>query len=380
MKNNNGVVYISHGKESSPWGTKMIALADVAKARGFEVVIPDYSDLSDPDERVERLVGLINRAGSAPTVLAGSSMGGYVSTVASSVIKPAGLFLLAPAFYLAGYKEQAPMPDSARTFVIHGWHDDAVPVENSISFARKFDAELLLLNSNHRLIDQLPCIEKVFASFLDEVLSLTKISTCESGRLSWKQIVNPVTDQIDVNEGSMDACLHWLQRVWNRLEVQGLTAYGSNGEKLAVITRLVVLVDFFREFSWGTGRGYSWDEYAENEPEPRGIRFLNSAFPGWESCVDDGQVAEFFPASDNLRQILARATKEVCRAIQAEFGSVEWITKTLLATLEHEWHGIDSEEYLSDPDVEPNPLAVEQSEGYVAIFDWVQLKLAPDMF
>jgi alpha-beta hydrolase superfamily lysophospholipase len=36
-------------------------------------------------------------------VLMGSSMGAYVATVAAETIKPSGLFLLAPAFYLPGY-------------------------------------------------------------------------------------------------------------------------------------------------------------------------------------------------------------------------------------------------------------------------------------
>ena len=42
-------------------------------------------------------------------ILVGSSMGGYVSTVASVSLKPAGLFLMAPAFYMPIGREQNPI-------------------------------------------------------------------------------------------------------------------------------------------------------------------------------------------------------------------------------------------------------------------------------
>ena len=97
IKNNETpTVFFAHGKESGPWGSKIMALADLARKRGYRVESPDYSDLMDADKRVERLLGLCGENGA--DVLVGSSMGGYVSTVASSVIKPKGLFLMAPAF------------------------------------------------------------------------------------------------------------------------------------------------------------------------------------------------------------------------------------------------------------------------------------------
>jgi hypothetical protein len=48
-------IFFAHGKESGPWGTKFQALAEVAKGKGYRVENPDYSDLMDPDKRVERL-------------------------------------------------------------------------------------------------------------------------------------------------------------------------------------------------------------------------------------------------------------------------------------------------------------------------------------
>lgn len=65
---------IAYGK-TGPWKPKILALADVARSKGFEVESPDYSDLSDPDKRVERLLALWSES-HGPTVLVGSSMGG----------------------------------------------------------------------------------------------------------------------------------------------------------------------------------------------------------------------------------------------------------------------------------------------------------------
>ena len=82
----------SHGKESGPWGAKIERLAEVARAKGFAVESVDYREIPDPELRVERLVEVC--AGIAtPIVLVGSSMGGYVSTVASERVRPLALFL-----------------------------------------------------------------------------------------------------------------------------------------------------------------------------------------------------------------------------------------------------------------------------------------------
>jgi hypothetical protein len=46
-------VYFSHGKESGPWGSKIKRLANIAKELGYSVDSIDYSDILDPDLRVE---------------------------------------------------------------------------------------------------------------------------------------------------------------------------------------------------------------------------------------------------------------------------------------------------------------------------------------
>ena len=74
------LVVFAHGMESGPWGTKILALADVAKRMGFAVDSPDYSHTKDPHARVGQL--LKQNPQSDCLVLAGSSMGGYVSAQA----------------------------------------------------------------------------------------------------------------------------------------------------------------------------------------------------------------------------------------------------------------------------------------------------------
>lgn len=164
------VVYFAHGKESGPWGTKISRLAEVAKGKGFAVESPDYSRIHDPDERVDALIKL-KPAASRHLVLVGSSMGGYVATVASSQFKVKGLFLLAPAFFKTGYKRSVPTPHAAKVAIMHGWDDEVIPVENSIRFAQDHKSELYLFNSDHRLLNVLPKIEKIFAFFLEDILN-----------------------------------------------------------------------------------------------------------------------------------------------------------------------------------------------------------------
>jgi alpha/beta superfamily hydrolase len=160
-----GTVVFSHGKESGPWGSKITAMAAEVRALGWAVESVDYRGLDDPATRVRKLIGCAaDLAG--PVVLVGSSMGGHVSAAAASVLKPGGLFLLAPAFYMAGYEEYTPQDVACPTAIVHGWHDDIVPVENSIRWAREHRCALHLLNSNHRLEDQIDAICMLLRAFL----------------------------------------------------------------------------------------------------------------------------------------------------------------------------------------------------------------------
>ena len=53
--------------------------------------------------------------------------------------------------------------------IVHGWHDDVVPVDNSIRFARQCDAELHLIDSDHRLTDNVVEIVAYLKRFIRTV-------------------------------------------------------------------------------------------------------------------------------------------------------------------------------------------------------------------
>ncbi|MCJ2164829.1 MULTISPECIES: alpha/beta fold hydrolase [unclassified Pseudodesulfovibrio] len=139
-----------HGSLSQPWGAKSLALAATAKGLALDMTAPDFQDLENPDQRVERLTALLEKDG-RPTILAGSSMGGYVAAAAARTTNVAGLFLLAPAFYLPGYAIHVFTNLPRHVTLVHGWSDDVVPVDNSIRFARSHSADLHIFDDGHRL-------------------------------------------------------------------------------------------------------------------------------------------------------------------------------------------------------------------------------------
>lgn len=158
------LVVFAHGMESGPWGTKIVALAEVAKQCGYAVESVDYQGIEDPDARVQKLLSRHPQADSL--VLVGSSLGAYVAAVAAQQLNVDGLFLLAPAFYMPIGQQQNPQACAKLTRVIHGWQDEVIPVENAIRYARQHNVELELYPSDHRLIDVLAQIEWSFKAFL----------------------------------------------------------------------------------------------------------------------------------------------------------------------------------------------------------------------
>jgi alpha/beta superfamily hydrolase len=159
------LVIYNHGKDSSPWSDKTLAFAEVANRHGYIVESPDYRQQLNPDERVKQLLAM-DLSDYDEIVLMGSSMGAYVATVAAETIKPSGLFLLAPAFYLPGYLRTEFNPPVDHTLVIHGWQDDIVPPEHSWRFCQNHQIRLIMLNSDHRLISELPVLADEFDRFL----------------------------------------------------------------------------------------------------------------------------------------------------------------------------------------------------------------------
>ena len=161
-------VIFSHGQESGPWGTKIRAMAELAKSKGCNAESIDYQGIADPNERVDKLIaeasGIDDRL-----ILVGSSMGGHVATAAAERLGAAGLFVLAPAYYMEGFEALTPEPPAMPIAIVHGWHDDIVPVENSIRFARKCAATLHLVDGDHRLTANIDEINDYLDKFIDHV-------------------------------------------------------------------------------------------------------------------------------------------------------------------------------------------------------------------
>jgi pimeloyl-ACP methyl ester carboxylesterase len=84
-------------------------------------------------------------------ILVGSSMGGHVATAGAATVGAAGLFVLAPAYFMPGYEDLTPVPPQVPICIVHGWHDGIVPVENSIRYARECSATLHIVDGDHRL-------------------------------------------------------------------------------------------------------------------------------------------------------------------------------------------------------------------------------------
>jgi len=92
-------------------------------------------------------------------------MGGYVSLVASEQVNAKGVFLLAPALFMRGYKKQS-YSNNNNIEIVHGWSDDIVPPENSIRFAKNIDCSLHLISGDHRLSASMEVVENLFLQFL----------------------------------------------------------------------------------------------------------------------------------------------------------------------------------------------------------------------
>src|SRR5690606_21348016 len=123
---------LSHGFESGPDATKVTALAKVAERLGWSHERPDYTDLDartdvsrlgDVAARVARLQALAQAAAArGPLVLAGSSLGAWISGQVSLRVPVRALFLMAPPTRMG----EAPPLQAAEvpTSIVHGWRDE----------------------------------------------------------------------------------------------------------------------------------------------------------------------------------------------------------------------------------------------------------------
>lgn len=169
-----GHCILSHGFESGPDATKVTALAEVAEALGWTCERPDYTDLDgrrdvshlgDVPARLQRLIALASGAArNGPVVLAGSSLGAYISAIASLQVPTRALFLLVPP------TSMGPMPalDAAKVpiSIVHAWHDELIPAAAVIDWAQQRSARLLLVDDGHRLNEHVDACSSAFAALL----------------------------------------------------------------------------------------------------------------------------------------------------------------------------------------------------------------------
>lgn len=147
-----------HGLESGPHGRKYHALVKA----GHEVLSPDCRG-ENLAARVRRIVAAIVAARS-PHLIVGSSFGGIAGLLAAIEVKRAGLtvpglVLCAPALQI----RQPPADTTclfcpARTTIVHGRHDEVIPIETSRSFARDHGARLVEVDDDHTLARSLDVI------------------------------------------------------------------------------------------------------------------------------------------------------------------------------------------------------------------------------
>ena len=162
-------VVFSHGKESGPWGKKITAMAalarDLGTARSNRWIIAE----SMIPARGSRSSSRSPRNYSRHRYWWARAWGATLSAAAAARLQPRGLFLLAPAFYMPGFEAYTPQDVACPTAIVHGWHDDIVPVENSIRWAREHERTLHVLNSDHRLEDRIEAICALLRGFLAEL-------------------------------------------------------------------------------------------------------------------------------------------------------------------------------------------------------------------
>ena len=169
-----GHVILSHGSDSGPEATKVSALARVAESLGWSTFRPDYREEDQlgyagcVPPRVARLVDAMQKQ-PHPLVLAGSSMGAFVSGLASLRAPCDGLFLVALPTMIPECPQPFDMAAGVPAMLIHGYEDTLCPVLAAQAFARTRGMPALLLPDDHRLAMHVPVIEREFRMFLESV-------------------------------------------------------------------------------------------------------------------------------------------------------------------------------------------------------------------
>jgi predicted alpha/beta-hydrolase family hydrolase len=169
-----GHVILSHGSDSGPGATKVSALARIAENLGWSTQRPDYRAddaagyAGSVPVRAARLIDAMRRA-PRPLVLAGSSMGAFVSGLASLEAECDGLFLVALPVAIPECPQRFDMAAGVPGMLVHGWRDELCPADAALAFARMRRIPALMLDGGHRLANHVVDIERQFRWFLESL-------------------------------------------------------------------------------------------------------------------------------------------------------------------------------------------------------------------
>lgn len=163
-------IILSHGRGSSANAKKMVYLARIAEQLGHSTHRVNDTDTQNPDQRLSRLIALIEPL-DEPVVLLGSSMGGYTSILAAEHCRQLkGVFLIAPALYVPQYgTHHYPLNLEAPISIVHGWDDEVILYEHSVRYARQANASLHLIAGDHMLHDAISTISTLLTQFLQTI-------------------------------------------------------------------------------------------------------------------------------------------------------------------------------------------------------------------
>ncbi|SNC59997.1 Alpha/beta hydrolase family protein [Marinobacter sp. es.048] len=167
-------VFLSHGLESGPGSTKIQAMKTEAETfPDIKAHAIDHSSTRDPATRLAQMREAMAQHGANPahTILAGSSMGGWVCAQTCSETPVLGCFMLAPALAMARYPQSSPVIRARQCQIIHGWNDDVVPIAPVLDLARDQGLPILALPDGHRLENSLDRVVSEFREFLQTCLS-----------------------------------------------------------------------------------------------------------------------------------------------------------------------------------------------------------------
>jgi fermentation-respiration switch protein FrsA (DUF1100 family) len=67
---------------------------------------------------------------------------------------------------MPGYEAHTPAAPGCPVTIVHGWHDEIIPWQNSTRYGAEAAARVILLDSDHGLGDVLPELNEELTRFL----------------------------------------------------------------------------------------------------------------------------------------------------------------------------------------------------------------------